>query len=95
MGEIKNADRILGGISSRGRFGTWNVRSLYTRSSGSLTTLARELARCILGLVALPEVIWDRGGTVKAEDYNFSMEEETKIINWEQDFCTPQNSVSS
>jgi hypothetical protein len=25
----------------------------------------------------------------------FSMEKETKIINWEQDFCTPQNSVSS
>jgi hypothetical protein len=25
----------------------------------------------------------------------FSMEKETKIINWEQDFYTPQNSISS
>ena len=24
----------------------------------------------------------------------FPMEKETKIINWEQDFCTPQNSIS-
>jgi len=23
------------------------------------------------------------------------MEKETKIINWEQDFCTPRNSISS
>jgi hypothetical protein len=37
----------------------------------------------------------DKGGTVKAEDYNFSVEEETITINWEQDFCTPQNSGSS
>jgi hypothetical protein len=27
---------------------------------------------------------------------SFSMEKETKIINWEQDFfCTPQNSISA
>ena len=95
MGEIKNSYRILVGKSWCGRFGTWNVRSLYTRRSGSLATLARELARCILDLVGLPEVRWDKGGTVKAEDYDFSMEEETKIINWEQDFCTPQNGISS
>jgi len=49
----------------------------------------------MVDLVGLREVRWDKGGTVKAEDYNFSMEEETKIINLEQDFCTPQNSVSS
>jgi len=53
------------------------------------------MARCMVDLVGLREVRWDKGGTVKAEDYNFSMEEETKIINLEQDFCTPQNSVSS
>ena len=34
-------------------------------------------------------------GPVRAGDYNFSMEKETKIINWEQDICTPQNSISS
>jgi exonuclease III len=51
------------------RFGTWNVRSLYR--SGSLTTVARELARYELDLVGLQEVRWDRGGTVRVEDYNF------------------------
>jgi len=40
------------------RFGTWNVRSLY--SSGSLTTVARKLAVCNkLDLVGVPKVRWD------------------------------------
>jgi hypothetical protein len=34
--------------------------------------------------VGVQEVRWDKGGTVRAGDYNFSMEKETKIINWEQ-----------
>ena len=34
----------------------------------------------------LQEVRWDKGGTGRAGDYNFSMEKETKIISWEQDF---------
>jgi len=33
------------------RFGTWNVRSLYR--SESLTTVARELARCKVDLVSI------------------------------------------
>jgi hypothetical protein len=41
------------------------------------------------------EVRWGKRGTVRAKDYIFSMEKETKIINWEEDFCTPQNSISS
>jgi len=32
---------------------------------------ARELARYKLDLVGVQEVRWDRGGTVKAGDYNF------------------------
>jgi endonuclease/exonuclease/phosphatase family metal-dependent hydrolase len=36
------------------RFGTWNVRSLYR--SGSLTTVARELAGYKLDLVGVQEV---------------------------------------
>jgi hypothetical protein len=32
------------------------------------------------------EVRRDKGGTVRAEDFMFSMEKETKIVNWEQDF---------
>jgi hypothetical protein len=51
------------------RFGTWNVRSLYR--SGSLMTVARELARYKLELVGVQEVRWDKGGTVRAGDYTF------------------------
>ena len=51
------------------RFGTWNVRSLYR--SGSLMTVARELARYKLDLVGVQEVRWDKGGTVRAGDYTF------------------------
>jgi hypothetical protein len=49
------------------RYGTWNVRSLYR--SGSLMTVARELARHKLYLVGVQEVRWDKGGTVRAGDY--------------------------
>jgi hypothetical protein len=76
------------------RFGTGNVRSLYR--SGSLTTAASGLARYKLDLVGAPEVMWDKEGAVRAEGrYCFSMEKKTKIINWEKDFCTPQNSIGS
>jgi len=51
------------------RFGTWNVRSPY--KTGSLTAAARELARYKLDLVGVQEVRRDKGGTVKAGDYNF------------------------
>ena len=49
--------------------GTWNVRSLYR--AGLLTAVARELARYKLDLVGVQEVRWDKGGTVRAGDYNF------------------------
>jgi len=51
------------------RLGTRNVRSLYR--AGSFTAAARELARYELDLVGVQEVRWDRGGTVRAGDYNF------------------------
>jgi exonuclease III len=51
------------------RFGTWNVRSLY--SSGSLKTVARELGHCKLDLVGVQEVRWDKGSSEWAEDYTF------------------------
>jgi exonuclease III len=49
----------------------WNVRSLYR--AGSLMTVAKELrvARYKLDLVGIQEVRWDKGGTVRAGDYNF------------------------
>jgi len=49
--------------------GMWNVRSLYR--VGSLMASARELARYKLDLVGVQEVRWDKGGTVRAGDYNF------------------------
>ena len=49
--------------------GTWNVRSLYR--AGSFTAAARELARYKLDLVGLQEVRWEKGGTVRAGNYNF------------------------
>jgi hypothetical protein len=73
------------------RFGTWNVRSLYR--AGSITAAARELAYQFL--VGLQEVRWDRQGTVRAGEYNLFYGKITKIINWEQDYFTPQNNIRS
>jgi len=38
---------------------------------GSITTVATEIARSKLDLVGVEEVRWDKGGTVRAEGYNF------------------------
>jgi exonuclease III len=51
------------------RFGTWKVRSLYR--SGSLMTVARELAKYKLDLVGVQEVRWDKEGTLRAGEYTF------------------------
>jgi exonuclease III len=48
--------------------GTWNVRNLYR--AGSLAAVTRGLARYRLDLVGVQEVRWDKGGTVRAGDYN-------------------------
>ena len=50
------------------KLGTWNVRSLYR--AGSLKAAVRELARYKLD-VGVQKVRWDKGGTVRAGDYNF------------------------
>jgi hypothetical protein len=65
-------------------FCTWNDMSLYR--SGSHKTVARELARYKLDFVGVQEVRWDKGGTVRAGNNNFSVEKETKVMNWERDF---------
>jgi hypothetical protein len=36
-----------------------------------LKTVARELGKYKLDLVGVQEVIWDKGGTARAEDYTF------------------------
>jgi len=51
------------------RFGTWNVRSLY--SAGSLRPATRELSRYKLDFVGVQEVRWDKEGTERAGDYRF------------------------
>jgi len=51
------------------RFGAWNVRTLCR--SGSVTTVARELARHKLDLVGVQKVRWGKGGAVRAPDYIF------------------------
>jgi len=48
------------------RFGTRNIRSLYR--SGSFIAAARELARYKLDSVVVQEVMFDKGGTVRAGD---------------------------
>jgi exonuclease III len=60
-------------------FGTWNVRSLYR--SGSLMTVARELAKYKLDLVGVQEVRWDKEGTVIDREHIFSMAKGRKIID--------------
>ena len=47
---------------------------------------ARVLARYKLDLVGVQEVRWDKGGTIRAGDYNFFYGKGNKTINWEQDF---------
>ena len=39
--------------------------------TGSLRAAVRELTRYKLDLVGVQEVRWDKGGTVRAGDYNF------------------------
>jgi hypothetical protein len=56
-----------------------------------ITVSARELARYILDLVGVQEVRLDKGGTAREGDYKFFYGKGIKIINWEQDFCIPQN----
>ena len=62
--------------------------------AGSIKAAARELARYKVELVGVQEVRWDTGGTVRAGDYNFSMENEIKIVSWVQNFCTPKDNIS-
>ena len=67
------------------KIGTWNVRSLYR--AGSFKAAARELVRYKLDVVGVQEVRWDKGGTVRAGDYDvFLTGKEIKIINWERVF---------
>ena len=52
-------------IQTEMKIGTWNVKSLYR--AGSL----KAAARYRLDVVCVHEVRWDKGGTVRAGDYEF------------------------
>jgi hypothetical protein len=52
------------------RFGTWNVKKLY--SSGSLKTVARGLAKYRLNLLGARGIRWDKGGTGRQRIILFS-----------------------
>ena len=69
------------------------MRSLYR--SGSLTAVARKLARCKLDLVGVQEVRWDLGAWQEQGIIFFSTEKETKMVNWEQDFFVHHRIVSA
>jgi len=75
------------------RLGTCNIMSLYT--AGSLIAADMKIVRCNLNIACMQEVTWDKGSTVRARYYNFSMKKETKIISCEQDIFAPQNSIIS
>ena len=74
------------------RFCIQSIRSLY-RSVYHIS--GQELERYKLDLVSIQEVRWDKGGTVRAGNYNFFYGKGMKIINWKQDFCTTENTISS
>ena len=57
-------------IQTQIKIGTWEVRSLYR--ARSLKAVARELARYKLHVAGVQEVRWDKGGTVRAGDYDFT-----------------------
>ena len=75
------------------RFGTWNFRSLYR--SGSLTAVARELARYKLDWVAKGK--WGGGGDrVRPRDYTFLVWNRTRKSSiGKSTFCISQNSTNS
>jgi hypothetical protein len=51
------------------RSGTWYVKRVYT--SGSLKTVASELAKCNLDLVTVQEGRWVEGGSESADVFTF------------------------
>ena len=60
------------------------MRSLYR--SGLFTTEARELATYKLDLVCVLEFRWDKGGTVKTDDYKFIYVKRNQNLQLETEF---------
>jgi hypothetical protein len=49
----------------------WNMECEELYRSGSLMTVARELAKCKVHLVGVQEVRWDKEGTLRTGKYTF------------------------
>jgi exonuclease III len=62
------------------RFGNWNIRNLF--KAGSLKTVASELAKYNVDVVAVQEVILDEGGSHQEIIIQFSMIMGMLIITW-------------
>jgi hypothetical protein len=58
---------------------TWNLKSICKPLS--ITTEVMELYNYKLRLVSVQEIIWDKVGAIRAEDYIFSVEKEPQIFN--------------
>jgi len=75
------------------RFGTWNVRRLCR--AGSFTAAARELGTHKLDLSGVQEVRWDKGGTVRAGDYNFYYEKGNEYYQLRTGFFVHHRTLSA
>jgi flavin-dependent dehydrogenase len=67
--------------------------SLYR--AGSLTAVARELARYKLYFVGVQEVRWGKGGTVREGDYNFFYGKENDKHQLGTGFLYTKNDICS
>jgi hypothetical protein len=72
---------------------SWNVSSLCR--SGSLTTVARELARYKLDVMGVQQVRWDNGGTLRPGDYIFCYGERNKNRELRTGFFVHQRIASA
>jgi hypothetical protein len=75
------------------KFGTKHDRS--PCKSGSITATVRDFARYKLDLVGVQEVMWGKGGTVRAGDYFVLWKRKSKSSNENRIFFVHHRIVSA